>query len=110
MAEPARHLDAGFLAALPHPLLVIDDASHQADHVLAVLRCVDPHLRRGDYVIVEDGILTRMGWGRRYGGGPLAALATFLAEAGDRYEVDRARCDAFGTNVTWNVDGYLRRL
>jgi cephalosporin hydroxylase len=47
--------------------------------------------------------------GEAYDGGPLRAIHEFLARAGDRYEVDRTLCDYYGTNVTWNVDGYLRR-
>ena len=27
-----------------------------------------------------------------------------------RYEIDRTFCDYYGRNVTWNVDGYLRRI
>ena len=97
-------------AAMPRPMLVIDDASHQAAHVLAVLRFIDKALIAGDYLIVEDGVLTHLGWDKDYDGGPLAALKTFLEEAGHRYEIDRARCDAYGRNVTWNPEGYLKRI
>lgn len=110
VAEPAAHLGLADLKALPRPLLVIDDASHMAGHVLAVLRFVDQALAPGDYLIVEDGVLTHLGWNDDYDGGPLAALKSFMAEAGERYEIDRARCDFFGRNVTWNPEGYLRRV
>nr|WP_295469464.1 CmcI family methyltransferase [Mesorhizobium sp.] len=109
-AEPATYIGLADLAALPKPLLVIDDASHMAAHVLAVLRFVDGTLEPGDYLIVEDGILNELGWCDEYHGGPLAALRTFLAERPDRYQIDRARCDFFGRNVTWNPEGYLRRV
>ena len=46
----------------------------------------------------------------RYDGGPLRAIRDFLARSGGRFEVDRSLCDYFGHNVTWNVDGYLRRV
>jgi len=110
VADPGIHIGLDDLKALPKPLIVIDDASHMASHVLAVLRFVDKALTPGDYLIVEDGILTHLGWKDAYEGGPLAALRTFLAEAGDRYEIDRARCDYYGQNVTWNPEGYLRRV
>jgi cephalosporin hydroxylase len=45
-----------------------------------------------------------------YDGGPLRAIHEFLARTNGRYEIDRTLCDTFGTNVTWNVDGYLRRV
>src|SRR5258708_34070910 len=45
-----------------------------------------------------------------YEGGPLRAIHDFLARTGGRYEGDRGLCDYFGRNVTWNVDGYLRRV
>jgi cephalosporin hydroxylase len=110
VAEPEVHIGLDDLRGLPKPLLVVDDASHQAAHVLAVLRFVDRALEPGDYLIVEDGNLVHMGWGDEYAGGPLAALRTFLAEAGQRYEIDRDRCDFYGPNATWNPEGYLRRV
>jgi cephalosporin hydroxylase len=45
-----------------------------------------------------------------YDGGPLRAIHEFLARTAPRYEIDRSLCDYFGPNVTWNVDGYLRRV
>jgi cephalosporin hydroxylase len=45
-----------------------------------------------------------------YDGGPLKAIEAFLNQGAGRYEVDRSLCDYFGKNVTWNVDGYLRRV
>lgn len=110
VADPAACVGLADLAALPKPLLVIDDASHIADHVLAVLRFVDQALEPGDYLIVEDGCLVALGWTEQYGGGPLAALRTFLKERGDRYMLDRVRCDTYGHNVTWNPEGYLKRV
>ena len=109
-SDPAIYIDIADVKALPKPLLVIDDASHMANHVLNVLRFVDQALEPGDYLIVEDGILNELGWEKEYEGGPLAALKTFLAETGNRYEIDRERCDIYGHNVTWNPEGYLKRV
>lgn len=89
------------------PLLVVDDGSHNRDDIVAVLRFFHPHLRCGDYVVVEDG---RTASDAAHGGGPKAALAEFLATCGDGYEIDRTYCDFFGENATWNMDGWLKRL
>lgn len=110
VSNPAAHIGLADLIHLPKPLLVIDDASHHADHVLAVLQFVDQALEPGDYLIVEDGILDHLGWSDDYGGGPLKALRAFLSTSSGRYQIDRARCDTFGRNVTWNPEGYLRRI
>lgn len=98
------------LAALPRPLLVIEDASHDYDQTLAALQFFDPVMTSGEYLIVEDGIIEAMQVGDRYQGGPSKAIDEFLAEAGARYEIDASYCDYFGYNVTWNTNGYLRRI
>jgi cephalosporin hydroxylase len=100
-----------FLASLPKPWLVIEDADHQYRTTLAALRFFDPWLSPGDYIVVEDGILSDMRVAGAFGGGPAQAIDDFLGEAGEgRYEIDRRYCDYFGRNVTWNVDGWLRRV
>lgn len=100
-----------FLASLPKPWLVIDDADHHYQTTLAALRFFDPWLSPGDYFVVEDGILTDMRVSEDYGGGPARAIDHFLSTSGERrYEADRRYCDYFGRNVTWNVDGWLRRV
>jgi cephalosporin hydroxylase len=103
-------LPASFMASVARPLLVVEDASHLADTTAAVLAFFDPWLRSGEYMVIEDGILSDMRVADDYGGGPLRALDAFLERTDGRYEVDRTLCDYFGTNVTWNVNGYLRRL
>jgi cephalosporin hydroxylase len=110
VARSHEFLSAEDLASLPRPLLAIDDASHRYGHVLTLLEFLHPHLRHGDYVIVEDGIVERLGLADRYEGGPTRAIGEFLARHPGVYEIDRRRCDAFGRNVTWNVEGYIRRI
>ncbi|HVY88228.1 MAG TPA: CmcI family methyltransferase [Hyphomonadaceae bacterium] len=97
------------LASLPRPLLVIEDGSHDYDQSLASLRFFDPIMKSGEYLVIEDGIIESMQAAERYNGGPSKALDEFLAEAGERYEVDASYCDYFGYNATWNTNGYLRR-
>lgn len=98
------------LSALPRPLMVVEDSSHLSGTTAAVLEFFDPWLRPGEYIVIEDGILSDMRVADLYDGGPLRAIDEFLAKGVGRYEVDRGLCDYFGRNVTWNVDGYLRRL
>jgi cephalosporin hydroxylase len=113
LAGDARDLGATltstFLEALPRPFLVIEDSNHFAGTTAAVLEFFDPWLASGEYIVVEDGILSDMRVAAQYDGGPLHAIHRFLAARPGRYEIDRALCDTFGRNVTWNVDGYLRR-
>lgn len=98
------------MRSLARPLLVVEDSNHLASTTAAVLDFFDPWLQPNEYIVIEDGILTAMRIADSYGGGPLHAIHAFLARSGDRYEIDRSLCDYFGRNVTWNVDGYLRRV
>lgn len=103
-------LTPAVMESLARPLLVVEDSSHLAGTTTAVLEFFDRWLRPGEYIVIEDGILTAMRAGEAYDGGPLRAIHELLARASDRYEVDRTLCDYYGRNVTWNVDGYLRRI
>ncbi|MCC7393465.1 MAG: hypothetical protein IT553_01285 [Sphingomonadaceae bacterium] len=98
------------LATLPHPWLVVEDADHMATTTRAVMDFFHPLLHIGDWLVVEDGILTAMGVAADYGGGPLQAIDGFLGEYGAQYHLRRDYCDWFGRNVTWNVDGWLERV
>jgi len=103
-------LTSSLMSALARPLMVIEDSSHLAGTTAAVLDFFDPWLRSGEYIVIEDGILSDMRVADLYDGGPLRAIEEFLAKNDGRYEIVRGLCDYFGRNVTWNVDGYLRRL
>jgi cephalosporin hydroxylase len=103
-------LPAALMESLARPLLVVEDSSHFAGTTAAVLAFFDRWLRPSEYIVIEDGILTAMRVPELYDGGPLRAIHEFLVRTNGRYEIDRTLCDYFGTNVTWNVDGYLRRV
>ncbi|HXA18675.1 MAG TPA: CmcI family methyltransferase [Thermoanaerobaculia bacterium] len=103
-------LPPSLMESIARPLLVVEDSSHFAGTTAAVLDFFDRWLRPGEYLVIEDGILTAMRVADSYDGGPLRAIHEFMARTNGRYEIDRALCDYFGTNVTWNVDGYLRRV
>lgn len=105
----AEALPDSFMPGLQRPLLVIEDADHHHDTTLAVLRFFDRWLQPGEYIVIEDGILADMQVADSYEGGPCSAIDEFLTERGNSYSVDRRFCDFFGRNVTWNVNGYLRR-
>ncbi len=87
-------------AAMPRPWLVVEDSSHQYEIVTAVLEYFAPMMMSGEYIVVEDGMTNA---------GPLGAIAEFV-ERHSEFEVDRRYCDYFGHNVTWCVNGFLRRL
>ena len=82
------------VASLPHPWLIIED-THK--NVLSALKYFDPHVMRGDYVIVEDTI----------GLQTLGVLEQFMQEHGSRYRVDTYYVDNFGYNSTSNWNSIL---
>jgi cephalosporin hydroxylase len=109
----ARNLDAVFpadwIAAQPRPLLVIDDGDHSPTSVLCVLEYFANHMRSGEYLVVEDGSVGDLGVAKLLDGGPVVAIHECIARGGP-FEIDRSYCDFYGPNMTWNVDGYLRRV
>lgn len=108
--ELSNVLSPDFMTGLARPLLVIEDADHQAVTTLAALAFFDAWLKPGEYIVIEDGIVTDMGLGKSFAGGPRAAIEQFLERRGADYMVDTRYCDWFGENVTWNVNGFLRRV
>ncbi len=108
---PDRTFPHGLLASSPHPWLVVEDSAHTYDTTKAVMDYFDRLLIRGDYLVVEDGVVADLPtdpYGR-YEDGPNRAVAEFLAETGERYEIDERQCDYFGHNVTYCPNGWLVR-
>lgn len=114
MEADGRNLQATlsreFLSALPRPWLVIEDADHSYETSIAVLNFFDPLLEPGEYIVVEDGIISDLNQDPAANSGPHRALKEFLGNRGDDYEIDAAYCDFFGYNVTWCTNGWLRKL
>jgi cephalosporin hydroxylase len=106
-----RALPADLLAGLPRPWLVVEDSAHLVEVCLAVLAFFDGHLRAGEYVVVEDGVLADLPEPvyREFEDGPNRAVKRFLEEQGDRYAIDAELCDRYGHNVTWAPNAWLRR-
>ncbi len=93
------------------PFLVIEDSSHHYPETMAVLEYFHAHLQQGDYIVVEDGIVSQLSGAhyRQYQDGPNRGIADFLARHEEAYAIDTALCDQFGHNVTYNPNGWLRR-
>jgi cephalosporin hydroxylase len=104
-------LSPELLAQLPRPWLAIDDGGHTEELVSAAIEWLHPHLQSGDYLVVEDGNLRHFSdpFYDYFNDGPNRALVSFLEKHGADYEIDQELCDWFGYNVTWNLNGWLRR-
>lgn len=100
------------LQGCARPWLVIEDSSHHYPETAATLAFFHAHLQSGDYIVVEDGVVDQLPGAQYalYQNGPNRGVADFLAECGEHYAIDTALCDHFGHNVTYNPNGWLRRL
>jgi len=105
--NPKEYLHRQLLESIEHPFLLIDDASHQYEHVLKILNFFHKWFHTGDYIIIEDGIVSALGREEEFNGGPLRAIGEFLAQHPDHYIIDQNRCNRYGAGVTWNPDGYI---
>ncbi len=107
------NLDAVFeehgLFSLPRPWLVVEDSAHTYSACLAALEFFRRHLRPGELLVIEDGVLAELGLSEDYDGGPNRAIADFFVRWPRAFEVVTGYCDMFGTNATYNPNGYLRR-
>jgi cephalosporin hydroxylase len=90
-------------------ILVIEDASHTYENTLAAIKKFAPLVTKDSYLIVEDGIINALGMKKQYHGGPLKAIREFL-DINKDFTIDRNWCDMFGTNATFNVNGYLKKV
>jgi cephalosporin hydroxylase len=90
-------------------VMVIEDGSHLYKDVLLTLEKFSPFVTTGSYFIVEDGIVTELGLEKDYNGGPQKAIRDFL-QKNNKFEIDHKWCDFFGTNATFNVNGYLKKI
>jgi cephalosporin hydroxylase len=110
VADLGKTLTDDYLARQPRPWLVIEDSSHLYEHSLAALNFFHSLLKRGDYLIVEDGVVDALGMSAQFNGGPSRAVKEFFAAHPADYELVAGLCDFFGKNVTWNPNGYWRRI
>jgi cephalosporin hydroxylase len=103
-------LDGAGLDGLPHPWFVTEDSAHSYQGCMAALDVFAARMRAGDVLAMEDGVLDDLGLSARYDGGPNRALAEFPVNRPDTFAVATDLCDMFGTNATYNPNGYLRKL
>jgi cephalosporin hydroxylase len=82
----------------PHPWLVIEDAHVNTG---AVLEHFHPHIKSGDYLIVEDTAFLVDKYDQ---------FEAFMTRHHDEYKVDTRFTDLFGYNGTMSFNGYVRRM
>lgn len=90
-------------------VLVIEDGSHTYEDTLAAMLKFAPVVTLNSYLIVEDGIIDELNLKKKYNGGPLKAIDEFF-EGNDSFIIDKRWCNMFGTNATFNVDGFLKKV
>ncbi len=105
-------LDQDWLTRLPRPLLIIESTGHSYATSSKVLEFFHSYLCSGEYIIIERGIMDDLGYPlpSSYNGGPNRAIREFLKSHLGNYEIDTSYCDQFGHNVTWNPNGYLKKI
>lgn len=97
------------LTELPHPWLVIEDSAHTFDGCTAALSFFAEKMHPKDVLIMEDGVLDELGLSEQYQGGPNLALSEFLKANDGVFSILDEYCDFFGSNATFNPNGYLRK-
>lgn len=90
-------------------VLIIDDGSHQYRDVLNSLNKFNKFVTTNSYFIVEDGVLSELGYEESYEGGPLRAIEEFLKE-NNNFIIDEKWINFFGKNATFNPKGYLKKI
>jgi len=74
-----------------------------------VLRFFHPHLRPGEFIVTEDGIISDLVNDPDCNSGPHRALKEFLQLHPGEYDIAGEYCDFFGYNLTWCTNGWLRK-
>lgn len=97
------------LFSLPRPWFVSEDSAHSYKGCLAALEFFSRHMRAGELLVIEDGVLVELGLADKYGGGPNRSIHDFFARRPHDFVVATEYTDMFGTNATYNPNGYLRR-
>jgi cephalosporin hydroxylase len=103
-------VSADDIKTMPRPLLVIEDSKHKPETTSAVLDHFAPLMAVGEYIIIEDASVVGLGWGAKFKGGPGVAIESFLAQNSESWAIDTEYCDFYGLNVTWNMNGYLKKI
>lgn len=99
-----------YIDSLPRPWLVIEDSSHIYEHCLAVMNFFHPLLHKDEFLIIEDGIIDDLGISPDFNGGPNRAIKEFMDKHGQDYALLVDLCDFWGYNITWNTNGYWKKI
>lgn len=101
IAEVRRQLDAS-----AKTVMVILDSDHSSAHVSEELKLYAPLVSPNSYCLVQDGVIDRMWFFRKFRPGPLGAIRDFLKNNHD-FIVDEDKCNRF--LVTHHPMGWLKR-
>lgn len=104
-----RTFTPDFLSSLPRPWLIIEDADHTYETSIAVLKFFHSWLQPGEYIIIEDGIISDLEQDKNCNSGPHRALKEFLNNCAGEYDIDSQYADFFGYNFTWCTNGFLQK-
>lgn len=109
--DPGGTFPTETLDALPRPWLISEDSAHTYEACTAVLGFFSSRMHSGDYIVIEDGVVSDLTHERyrKYRDGPNRAVARFLEASSSEFEIDAELCDLFGHNVTFAPNGWLRR-
>jgi len=86
-------------------LFAILDSDHSKRHVLREMEAFTPLLRKGDYMVVEDGCVNGHPVRPEFGPGPYEAVEEFMLRHPQAFTPDSAREQKFG--ITAAPKGYL---
>jgi tetratricopeptide (TPR) repeat protein len=106
IVEIASQADAGAMAAVGQkyqPDIIIDDGSHQADHILITFQALYPSLREGGLYLIEDlGMHAGQDAAKHRGSAPMSPQKYFLTLA------NRVTCPGedveFDHNTAWTTE------
>jgi cephalosporin hydroxylase len=108
-----RHLDDvltnQMMQHIERPLLVIEDADHRYETSISVLTFFHQHLRHGEMIVIEDGIISDLSGDDSFNSGPHRAIKEHVGRHPGEYEIDAEIADFFGYNFTWCTNGFLRK-
>ncbi|MGA1839242.1 MAG: CmcI family methyltransferase [bacterium] len=87
------------------PMFVIVDSDHSANHVYKEMVMLRRILKKGDWVIIEDGNINGHPILPNWGDGPWEAMERYFNEYPNDYQRDKAREEKFG--FTFAPGGFL---
>lgn len=105
----AATLSADWIASLPRPLLIIEDADHSYETSSAVLKFFNPFIEAEEFIVIEDGIISDLENDGAANSGPHRALKEFISHNPGAYESCSKYSDFFGYNYTWCTNGFLKK-